>query len=87
MPGQYTRLPTPIKPGDSLESKHVDVMITSLRQLRAAQSADPGFACDDVICVCGGDDDCIDLFDTELCGPHAVCYSTPEGPVCICIQA
>ena len=87
MSGQYTSLPTPIKAGDSLEAKHVDLMITSLRQLRGAQSADPGFACDDLICVCDGDGDCKDLFGTELCGPNAVCYATPTGPVCICIQA
>ena len=41
MSGQeYTPLPTPIKPGDVLEAKHVDLMITTLSQLRATRSAD-----------------------------------------------
>ena len=88
MSGQeYTPLPTPIKPGDVLEAKHVDLMITTLSQLRATRSADPGFACDDVICICDGDDDCIDMFKGEDCGPTAMCWTDSEGFFhCVCLQ-
>jgi hypothetical protein len=77
--------PTPIKPGDTVESKHVYLMITTLRQLRAAHSAE-AFACDGVLCVCDGDDDCIDMFDGDDCGPDAACWSDESGLHCVCIQ-
>jgi hypothetical protein len=87
MSGQdSTSLPTPIKPGDALEAKHVDLMITTLRQLRAAHSVETGFACDGVLCVCDGDDDCIDMFGGDDCGPDAACWTDDAGFHCVCLQ-
>ena len=40
------------------------------------------FSCGDLVCACSGEDDCIDMFDTNRCGPIAICY--PDG--CICIR-
>lgn len=39
-----------------------------------------GFACAPWGCVCSGDDDCNDMFSTNVCGPWAVC----SGNFCIC---
>ena len=40
------------------------------------------WSCEDVVCVCQGDEDCNQLFTWGPCGPIAVCY--PDG--CICIR-
>jgi hypothetical protein len=39
------------------------------------------FDCSGLACSCSGEDDCIDLFNTDNCGPIAVCY--PDGCVCL----
>jgi hypothetical protein len=86
MSGQITPRPNPIKPGDSLEAKHVDLLFTSVSRLGAApEFREAGFACDGLLCVCSGDDDCNDMFTGGVCG-DAMCFTDSEGGVvCICV--
>ena len=39
------------------------------------------FECGALACVCTGDEDCNDMFESNKCGPIAVCY--PDGCVCL----
>ena len=41
-----------------------------------------GFSCSEIACDCQGDDDCNDMFSTDVCGANAVCFGEP--PFCIC---
>jgi hypothetical protein len=45
-----------------------------------------GFNCGRSSCRCDGDDDCDDMFDTDVCGPTAFCYIgwVTGELVCIC---
>jgi hypothetical protein len=45
-----------------------------------------GFSCDRRSCRCDGEDDCIDMFDTNVCGGTAFCYTgwVTGELVCIC---
>jgi hypothetical protein len=84
---EYTSLPAPMKAGDVLEAKHVDLMITTLSQLRTAPAfAKEQFGCDGFLCICDGDDDCIDMFKGDDCGPNAACWTDDAGLHCICLQ-
>ena len=83
MSGQMTPRPTPIKPGDSLEGKHVGLLFTSLSELRAARGGEAGYACNG-LCICDGDDDCNNMFTDGVCG-DAVCFEDGERVVCICV--
>lgn len=40
------------------------------------------FQCSSGFCMCRGDGDCNDMFGTNVCGPHAVCF----GDVCVCYR-
>ncbi len=45
------------------------------------------FACDDLLCVCDGADDCNDLFEGNDCGPTAMCFGDGAGGFwCVCLQ-
>ena len=39
-----------------------------------------GFNCNPLLCSCTGDDDCNDMFTTDVCGPIAICIDD----VCFC---
>jgi hypothetical protein len=88
MSGEITPLPTPVKPGDTFEQKHIDLMITTLSQLRAAAPAfrEEQFGCDGILCICDGDDDCINMFKGDDCGPNAQCWTDETGFHCVCLQ-
>jgi hypothetical protein len=82
MRNEKTNHPAPFRPGDSLETKHVDLLVTALSRIRGA----PGFDCSGPLCICSGDDDCNDMFTTGLCG-DAICFSDSAGNVvCLCIR-
>lgn len=65
-------------------------MTSDIRAQRLAGGRRPGgiggrglnYDCSDLACACTGEDDCIDMFDSDKCGLIAVCY--PDG--CICIR-
>lgn len=44
------------------------------------------FACSEGGCACSGLDDCIDMFDTDVCGPVAFCDSTGGTLGCACLR-
>lgn len=55
----------------------------SFRPLWGATSS-VAFECSGPFCVCRGDEDCNDMFSTDVCGPVAECnYNTG---VCICLR-
>jgi hypothetical protein len=44
------------------------------------------FACDGLVCICDGVDDCNDMFDGDDCG-DAMCFGDGAGGTwCICLQ-
>jgi hypothetical protein len=43
-----------------------------------------GFSCDGAGCLCTGYDDCIDMFNTNVCGPNAICYTFGSRVICLC---
>ncbi len=45
-----------------------------------------GFSCGGVGCVCNGDDDCNDMFSTNVCGPNAACFVSRGQVVCVCLR-
>jgi hypothetical protein len=48
---------------------------------RPAGGGGLNFSCQNLVCVCTGDQDCNDLFTSDLCGDIAICY--PDGCVCL----
>ena len=40
------------------------------------------FQCSQRFCACSGDEDCNDMFTTNVCGPYAICF----GDLCICYR-
>lgn len=79
---QPTRSTPRLKEGDVLEPRHVEVLSTALANLRPRL----GFECSGPICMCSGDPDCNDLFETGLCG-DAICFETAGGGVvCLCVR-
>lgn len=51
----------------------------------ALTPAQEEFACSSASCTCSGLSDCIDMFDTNVCGPLAMCDST-SGLACTCLR-
>jgi hypothetical protein len=46
-----------------------------------------GFQCTGLHCSCNGDDDCNDMFTTNVCGDIAQCYEDSDGSVrCECLR-
>lgn len=78
------------KSGKEVKGKAVIGMTSDIRAMRIALTRvggggrGLGYDCGDLACICSGEDDCIDLFDTTKCGPIAVCY--PDSGICICIR-
>jgi len=62
-------------------------MTSDIRTQKLSLSRRPGgggglnFSCQNLVCVCTGDQDCNDLFTSDLCGDIAICY--PDGCVCL----
>ena len=44
------------------------------------------FGCDSLLCGCSGDDDCNDMFSSDLCSGIAVCDETGGRVRCVCIR-
>ena len=42
---------------------------------------------DSPFCTCTGDDDCNDMFSTDVCGPSAICQIKGDIPKCRCKKA
>ncbi len=63
-------------------------MTSDIRTQKLSLSRRPGgggglnFSCQNLVCVCTGDQDCNDLFTSDVCGDIAICY--PDG--CICLR-
>lgn len=83
--GEITMADLLKKSGKSISGKLRVGMTSDIRTqklgLTRARGGTLNFSCGDTACVCTGDDDCNDLFTTDLCGPIAVCY--PDGCVCL----
>ena len=46
----------------------------------------PSFECNPLMCICDGEDDCIDMFGTNACG-DGICWEDGAGKVvCICVR-
>jgi hypothetical protein len=53
------------------------------RSLQRISGGRLDFTCNGDYCICRGEDDCIDMFNTNACGPHAICF----GSYCFCDRA
>ena len=72
-----------LKAGDRLEESHLALLNSALRMVRQQ----PGFECSGPLCICSGDDDCNDMFSTDLCG-DGICFEDGNGGVvCLCLRA
>jgi hypothetical protein len=59
---------------------------TTSGEARTASDATQ-FACDDLLCICDGVDDCNDMFEGGDCGPTAMCFGDGAGGTwCVCLQ-
>jgi hypothetical protein len=82
MTGERLQRQPRLKAGDTLDKRHLAVLSTALASLRPRL----GFECTGPFCICTGDDDCNDLFTTDLCG-DAICFETDAGGVvCLCLR-
>ena len=76
------------KSGKSISGAVRIGMTSDIRTQKLSLSRRPGgggglnFSCQNLVCVCTGDQDCNDLFTSDLCGDIAICY--PDG--CFCIR-
>jgi hypothetical protein len=71
-----------IRAGDTLSEAHLGVLTRALGALRP----ELGFECGGPICICRGDDDCGDLFGSEVCG-DGICFEGLSGEVvCLCVR-
>lgn len=76
------------KSGKSISGALRVGMTSDIRTQKLNLSRRPGgsgglnFSCQNLVCVCTGDQDCNDLFTSDVCGEIAICY--PDG--CICIR-
>jgi hypothetical protein len=79
---ETTRDHLTLKAGDSLTDAHLATLTKALGSLRPRL----GFECGGPLCICSGDEDCNDLFTTDLCG-DAICFEGAGGAVvCLCVR-
>jgi len=80
------------QPSTTSASNNTAVARVSLGQVSQAGGAlvlaptTPAFECSSQFCICDGDDDCNDLFGTDLCG-DGICWEDESGGVvCMCVR-
>jgi hypothetical protein len=85
MMGQEGRDRMPlVKEGFTLREPQIRAIATALGAVGGAGRL--GFTCGGFGCICSGDPDCNDMFETGICG-DAMCFEDAAGGVvCICIR-
>jgi hypothetical protein len=86
------RLPM-IEAGQTLTAAQIGLIATALSRRAASARANVDeaaareqFACDDLLCLCEGVDDCADMFESGSCGDGMCFGDGAGGTICICIQ-
>ena len=81
-----------IEEGTPLTAAQIGLLKEAISRKRTARTdakagSDTQFACDDLLCICDGDQDCNDMFEGDACGPTAMCFGDGAGGVwCVCLQ-